>query len=49
MLLEESNNGLSEKVPQFLYDEYGEHLDHATASRLWNIVQGVMLHAREGN
>jgi len=48
MLLEESKNGSSEKVPQFLYDEYGEHLDHVTASRLWNIVEGVMLHTREG-
>jgi len=47
-LLEESNKGPSEKAPQFLYDEYGEHLDHITASRLWNMVEGVMLHAREG-
>ena len=48
MLLQESNHGSSEKVPQFLYDEYGEHLDHTTTSRLWNMVEGVMLHTREG-
>lgn len=48
MLLEAHNQGLSESVPQFLFDEYGEHLDHITASRLWDVVEGVMLHAREG-
>lgn len=35
-------------MPQFLYDGYGEHLDHTSASRLWSMVEGVMLHAREG-
>ena len=48
MLLEESNQGPSENVPAFLFDEYGERLDHITTSRLWDIVEGVMLHAREG-
>jgi hypothetical protein len=48
VLLEEHNQGVSENVPQFLFDEYGEKLDHITASRLWDIAEGVMLHAREG-
>ncbi len=30
-----------------LYDEYGEHLDHTTASRLWNMVEGLLHHALE--
>lgn len=48
VLLEEFDEGSMEKVPQFLFDQYDERLDHTTAPRLWDMVEGVMVHIREG-